>query len=103
MQLKLLIYIPKTPIIQKTNDRIVDTLRPFVSDIRFITMRPAKDPKENIDWMVSRAHYKSQYKLSYDVMVNWSTLFFDKKYLKSSHFFYKPVFIDILYDCHDHN
>ena len=59
--------------IARPNDKIVDTLRPFVSEIRFITMSPAKEPNEKIDWIVSRAHYKSQYKPSSEVIVNWST------------------------------
>lgn len=70
MQLRLNINIQKTPMIEKPKDKIVETRRPFVSEIRFMTISPANDPNEKTDWMVSLAHSKSQYKPSSDVIVN---------------------------------
>lgn len=51
----------------------VEILLPFVSAMMFITIRPAKEPREKIDWIVSLAHYRPQKRLSSAVMVNWST------------------------------
>lgn len=49
MQLRLNINIQKTPMIEKPKDKIVETRRPFVSDIRFMTISPANDPNEKTD------------------------------------------------------
>ncbi len=39
------------------NAIIVDIFLPFVSEIKFIIMRPKNDPIEKTDWIVSLAHY----------------------------------------------
>jgi len=35
-------------------------LLPLVSEIKFITIRPVKEPTGKHAWMMTRAHYKSQ-------------------------------------------
>lgn len=62
-----------TPTTARLSERMVEILRPLVSEMMFMTMRPAKDPIEKIDWMVSLAHSLSQYIPSYAVIVKWST------------------------------
>lgn len=46
----------RAPITVSPSEMIVDSLLPFVSEIRFMTMSPAKDPIEKIDWIISLAH-----------------------------------------------
>lgn len=41
--------IHNTPIIDNPKEMIVEILLPFVSDMRFITIRPKNDPIENTD------------------------------------------------------
>ena len=49
MKLKINKKLPKTPTIARPNEMMVDIRRPFVSEIRFMTIRPAKEPNEKID------------------------------------------------------
>lgn len=65
--------VQATPITVIVKEMIVEILLPLVSEMRFMTIRPAKDPMEKTDWMMSLAHSKSQYSPSSAVIVNWST------------------------------
>lgn len=48
--------------------------RPFVSEIKFMIIKPANEPIGNIDWIVNLAHCISQYNPKSDVIVKLSTL-----------------------------